>query len=173
MMRLRRFVVVTAVLLSLPSFAGCFKATGGGKLTGPNGESITTGFQLRCDDVGSSGHITGEFQYRDHGTGVAFHAVIDQFFLDPCESLDQQLTDAGVQGTLSASGTYTPQPTDLGLPGTILVVIQDQTNTTGATGCNPPDGGIDSLAVQLTGGFYGGRTLQACLEKGNFTVFSE
>jgi hypothetical protein len=174
MMRQRRFVAVTVVLLSLPSLAGCFKATGGGKLTGATfGGSITTGFQFRCDDVGASGHVTGEVQYKDHGTGVAFHALIDQFLPQTCAESDQLLTVNGLQGTFSALGTYTPQPKNSGDGGVIQVTIQDQTNTIGMFGCNPLLGGVDSLTVTIGSGMYAGYTEGGCLEKGNFTVFPE
>jgi hypothetical protein len=154
------------------SLSGCLKAVGGGKLTGAiHGGSITTGFQLRCEDVGTSaGHVTGQFQYQDHGTNVAFHVDIDQLLPTTCEALDQILAGAGIPGTFSTLGTYTPQPQTVGIGGQVQVTIQSGPNAVSLAGCDP---GIDALAVQVRSGFYASYAEQGCLEKGNFTVFTE
>jgi len=189
MMRQKRFGIAVAVCVSAMSLTGCLKAVGGGKITLPNGGSITTGFQLRCEDVApfGFGHITGQFQYQDHGMNVAFHMDIDQPLLDntgqpvlvTCEALDQLLTgiggvgSVGMQRTFSVIGTYTPQPQNLGIGGQVQVTIQDGPNYFSLAGCDPGD---DALVVQIDfndPGVYHGYNQQGCLSKGNFTVFTE
>jgi hypothetical protein len=167
------------------SLAGCLKATGGGKLTGQNnGGTITMGFQMRCEDVGPYGHVTGELQYNDHTMNVAFHAVIDTTlaFGDPlnplyvtCEELDNNIANYGFFSTLA---TYTPYPRSVGLGGHLQISIQDQYKSLSICKLT----GVDAMAVQIIDGVYGrGGMLpmgqpyaeQGCLDKGNFTVFTE
>jgi hypothetical protein len=191
MVKVERFGAAFALALSAVSSSGCLKATGGGKLTGNIhlGATITTGFQLQCTDLGGYGHVTGEFQYQDHTTNVAFHAVIDQYPLEmtfppstqptalSCGAVDGLLTEDGLQGTFSALGTYTPHPTNLGPGGSVQVVIQGQNNAPYQSICVESNGQpVDALAVQidpLDNGVYHGYAEITCLDKGNFTVFTE
>jgi hypothetical protein len=98
--------------------------------------------------------------------------VIDQTIDQPCGDLDQLLIGSGLQGTFSTLATYTP-PKNLGVGGQVQVTIEDQTNTIGLPSCNFLTGGVDSLGVTIGDGVYAGYAESGCLEKGNFTVFTE
>jgi hypothetical protein len=173
MTRQSRFGIALGVCVSAITLTGCLKAVGGGNLTTADGGLITTGFQMRCSDIGTSGHVTGQFQYHDHELNVAFHADIDQLLSMPCEEADRLLAlpPIPIPGTFQASGTYTPQPPNLGPGGLVQVTIQSGPNDFSFAGC---DLGADALVVQLSGdGVYGTYNEQGCLEKGNFTVFTD
>jgi len=177
MIRYQQFVAVGAVLLSAVALTGCFKASGGGVLTDVISKHIiSVGFAMRCNDVGGVGIITGEFQFHDLNDGRAFHGVINSQVFNPlnpgnvtCEAADLTAQMFGAQNTFGAQGTYTPQPQTLGEGGAIQVTIQDGPGP--FLSCLP---GQDAVVIQLTGGVYGGHPAeQACLDHGNFTVFTE
>jgi hypothetical protein len=147
---------------------------------------------MHCEDVatsiGTSGHVTGQFQYHDHGTNVAFHVDIDQLAVFPsldgsfvsfsCEALDQR--PLALAGGFSTVGNYTPQPPSRGLGGQVQVTIQNGLSLSPIVVCD--DVADDALQVQVITGFYSTGfglngtdpyTDLGCLEKGNFTVFTE
>jgi hypothetical protein len=178
MISYKQFVAGGAVLLSTVGLTGCLKASGGGVLIGSPGSQhpgaiISVGFAMRCDDVGGVGIITGEFQFNDHTDGVVFHGVINSPINGgignlTCEEGDALVNQTPLQSTLVAQGTYTPQPRTLGDGGAIQVAIQDGS---GLADCGP---GGDALAIQVTSGVYGPLWAEnVCLDKGNFTVFTQ
>jgi len=132
---------------------------------------------MRCEDL-ETAHIFGEFQYHDHsivelvgGTfnGVAVHGVIDALIKRDGQNTTCNAMDESHPGTFEVLGFYTPQPKTRGEGGQFHLVIQDQNNTDGLF-CDP---GVDALGLVLSGGVYDGYAEQGCLEKGNFTVFTE
>jgi len=186
-----RVVAILAILLATSvGIVGCKKATGGGKVTGLNGEEITVGFQMRCEDVADTAYLLGEVQFKDHGEGVAFRGVIDKSVLAikeldfpvTCEKLDGALVSQGIFGILPAVGpvpfdipplgTYTPQPKTLGDGGDLFVMVLDEDNNVGP-GLFPCPAGQDALYIQLRGGIYDGYAQGGCLDQGNLTVFEE
>jgi hypothetical protein len=184
-----RFVAILAILLATSvGIVGCKKATGGGKLTGMNGEKITLGFQMRCENIADTAYLLGQVQFKDHDQDVAFHGVIDRSvraitggeLSATCEELDEALAAEELQGIfgwfnpitpvpLAPLGTYTPQPKILGDGGDLYVMVVDGDSAT-ATPC--PEG-QDAVFVELQGGIYGGYIQGGCLDHGNLTVFEE
>ncbi len=183
-----RTLPLIAVLLGLSvALVGCNKTTGGGSLTGlDGGGKITTGYQMRCDNLGNSGYLSGQIQYKDRApTGVAFHGVIDQSLaailgedvtaivgeLVSCEDFGAFMVGqklVGMFGTPAGStsmGTYTPQPKNLGDGGELFVLVD-----TNGLGCSSDQ---DRLTVDLVGGVFDGYSETACLDHGNLTVFTE
>lgn len=177
-----------AALATVTSFGlvGCKKATGGGGLTDADGNRITFGLQLRCANEGVPsgqvppdayvGRITGQFQFRDHTQGIAFHGDMDSLATDidatnggSCEEMAAAAADQSGQQIFAAEGSYTPQPKNQGEGGQVQVVVFGD-DTSGTTGCAP---GTDALQVALIGGVFDGHETLGCLDRGNITVFTE
>jgi len=193
-------VAVLAILLATSvGVVGCKKATGGGKVTGLNGEKITLGFQMRCENIAETAYLLGEVQFKDHDNNVAFHGVIDKSVLAitdgalaiTCEQLDEALVEGGLQGifgfipglelpsALPDLGTYTPQPQTLGDGGDLSIMVlndpiddevADYLYYQGLPKCPEEQ---EMVIVQLRGGIYDGYVQGGCLDQGNLTVFEE
>jgi hypothetical protein len=170
-----RVIMLCAVLAGISvGITGCKKATGGGTLTASqSGGKVNLGFQMRCDNVGDSGYLTGQFQWKDRGADVAVHGVIDAPLLPilgalTCEGLGELLEQQGITGIFGdlgtfGIGTYTPHPKNLGEGGDLSVTVFDAESLLGCNG----------VRITLSGGVHGAYSEAACLDNGNITVFSE
>ena len=176
--------IIVSLLLSF-AVTGCKKTSGGGWIPVDGGNSKATfGYQASCANIAHPsnpdlfvGQVTGQFQYKDHGSNVAFHAVIDSipYNIDPavtsCEGMAVLLAELDDQGfgyalnSFGMMGTYTPIPKNAGPGGQVTIGVADNI----AVIC---DAG-DAVSVVLNGGVYDGYTKSGCLAGGNLTVFSE
>ena len=175
--------IIVSLLLSF-AVTGCKKTSGGGwiPVDGGNGKA-TFGYQASCANIAHPsiqdlfvGQVTGQFQYKDHVSKVAFHAVIDSipYNIDTaftsCEGMAVLLAEVGEQvgfplSSFVMAGTYTPIPKNAGPGGQVTIGVADNI----AVIC---DAG-DAVSVVLNGGVYDGYTKSGCLAGGNLTVFSE
>lgn len=176
-----RVLAIVSVFTMAPIvITGCEKATGGGVLETYAGNA-TFGFQAQCHDIGYPvdqvtpdlyvGQVTGEFQYKEKSSGVAFHGDMDiipfeySYDLTSCEVIDQIFAAEGLPNAFLMAGTYTPVPKTAGAGGQVVVDVIDSDIE------NCPNG--DALAVELSGGIYSGYYTEACLEHGNIVVHGE
>jgi hypothetical protein len=172
--------VALAVVFGLGALGqvGCAgKFTGGGWIDSLAGApaKATMGFNLDAtqDDAGNFTY-SGQFQYQDHGSfpdfpkGVGVHGVIDNvnIFTDVTVfelffgGIDFEFGDEGLTGDwVLFTGTYTPQPANLGAGGTIAGVACD-------TGVADPS---DFIVIQLIGGVFDGYANGGFLQGGNIT----
>jgi len=180
MNNIRAMAIVSVFAVAPIVITGCQKATGGGVLATYTG-TATFGFQSQCHDIGYPvgqvtpdlyvGHVTGQFQYKEKSTGVAFHGDMDfipfEYSSDmtSCEVIDQLFAADGLPHAHLMAGTYTPQPKTAGPGGQVAVAVIDSD----VEFC--PNG--DALAIQLEGGIYDGYYTEGCLEHGNIVVHKE
>jgi len=173
-MKTFRCAALLAVFIMIAA-PGCKKTTGGGWFPVEGGKA-TLGFQASCENIEISpdlslGHVTGQFQYKDHVENVAFHAVVDFFpyeidnDLTSCEVIDATFEAQGLGTAFGMVGTYTPIPKNAGDGGEVAIVVAD--------GGDLECGDGDLVALELLGGVHDGYSAEGCLEAGNITVFKE
>lgn len=157
---------------------------GGGWFPVADGKA-TIGFQASCENIGYPvgqiptdlfvGHVTGQFQYKDHSANVAFHADLDvipheleipEFANKSCEELDAYFEAEGLGTAFAMAGTYTPIPKNAGDGGEVIILVADGGDVGGC-------GDGDFVALELSGGVHDGYSAEGCLEAGNITVFKE
>ena len=181
-MKIFRCAALLAVSLFIAIGApGCKKTTGGGWFPVEGGKA-TLGFQASCENIGYPvgqippdlyvGHVTGQFQYKDHVENVAFHAVVDfiPYEIDnelppSCEEIDAYFEAEGFGTAFVMAGTYTPTPKNAGDGGDVIIVVAD--------GGDLECGDGDFITLLLTNGVHDGYSAGGCLERGNITVFKE
>jgi len=152
----------------------CQKTSGGGWVDSVvSGKKATYGYQASCTNIEYSpgffvGHVTGQFQYKDHGAGIAFHGDVDfipyeeDSIFTSCEAIGQYWDSNGFVPVFLMAGTYTPIPANQGTGGVFAVLAGDQV-------CE----GGDAIVVDVYDGFHGGYFNESCLGGGNLTVFKK
>jgi hypothetical protein len=135
---------VAGLLVLALVVSGCTSLQGGGWIAGAPGDGKATfGFQMTCDP--DTNEASGQLQYHDHAANVAFHGVVD--------GVPNQC------GYGEYTGTYTPQPKNLGPGGTFLVEVTDGSYADQS----------DTFEITLIGGVYDGYSNAGELGGGNIT----
>lgn len=145
----------------------CKTARGGGSIviTDPGGAShkATFGFQLVCaqSDDPAAPRVSGQFEYQDHRPWKKSGGTKAQSVSLHGEATDVPLVEVGVCTATHAefTGTYRPQPGNVGPGGNFLVKVDDL----GKPG--PSDG--DTFSIELIGGVFDGYKTNGVLAGGN------
>lgn len=174
MNRSLRVVLTAASLVAVALLATgcpdvcCNTARGGGSIAIDDGagksHKATFGFQLVCKptDDPLAPKVSGQFEYQDHAAksakGKPMNVSIHGVATAAGHSASQCSSTQGV-----FTGTYKPQPENLGAGGTFTVSVEDK----GKPGLS--DG--DTFMLELTDGIFAGYTAQGTLQGGNIKTF--
>jgi hypothetical protein len=128
---------------------------------GNQNNKATFGFEFSgaYDESCEEATIVGQFEYNDHKNDVAFHGVVDDY-KEKCYGDDKKICfhDADC-----VTGSYTPQPKNLGPGGTFLLCVKD--------GGIPGPDKYDEIALKLYGGVFNGYAVKGeYLEGGNIVA---
>ena len=175
-MNIRNFKkLALLILIGFIALAGvaCKKTSGGGWVDSVVlDKKATFGYQASCSNIEYSpglfvGHVTGQFQYKDHGAGVAFHGDVDftpyeeNTDFTSCETISLILDDTGNAPVFFMAGAYTAIPKNQGAGGSFIVAVGDGVCDEG-----------DAIIVSVEDGVFGGYNNESCLGGGNLTVFN-
>jgi hypothetical protein len=160
---------------------GCAgKFTGGGWMDSLAGApaKATMGFNFEAseDDEGNFTY-SGQFEYHDNGSfpgfrkGVGFHGVVDEVDIFEDIAVSELFVfglffDFGEEGLAGdwvyVTGTYTPQPANLGAGGRFEAIIADS----GTPRVADPS---DFVVIHIIGGVFDGYANGGFLKGGNIT----
>jgi hypothetical protein len=165
-MRRHKLLQLFSVSSSMLALIGCADVTGGGSIPSANdpGREARFAFVMHCRDTASGRVVTGNLEYHDQSFAATasngdaaelrIHAEpVDFPFDGTCADLA-----AAFPGVAVYSGSYIPQPPDLGPGGTFVLLVQDNGEQGPAK--------VDGFSVSLTDGIFDGYSNTGTLNRG-------
>lgn len=173
---IKRALCFLGVSLMALGLSSCETFTGGGWIESStdSAKKATFGFNFHCTDTVDGVVITGDIQYQDkaytvtapngRGAKLSVHAIADPTPLGgfTCEQLDELADEFLGDPTGLYTGTYTPQPPNLGDGGFFELFVQDL----GKQGPSKED----IIAIELFGGVFDGYANIGTLAGGQATM---